>query len=346
MRQHRFAAESRIGVILTLAVAAALVFAPVTPAAAPPVPWPEQPAPGPLFAPEELHVNPTHLSLALFGSSFTPGLGPISATAILKAGHKLEAWNLDGAMTNRYSRISVGVSTLVMNGFAGNTSPLLDLASLQQGEQLNCWLLIDTDRFRPIPKEWWLVVQDSRGLFVGNPESLTYSRVLARALYTSPQAFASVTRRDITFTHLFQDPERYRGVVVHVEGRLLRINRYEPPPEATEAGVTDLYEAWIFNEQFGASPYVVVFPAWPKDLSRELLGKGKIGNGQRDQQVRVKVDAYFFKKFRYRDQKGDRDTPLLIGHTLELSTGPPGAHRRIGSQVGSRMKGRGIGEKA
>jgi hypothetical protein len=141
-----------------------------------------------------------------------------------------------------------------------------------------------------------------------------YARVLLRANYTSSRALRGAVRKDVTYSHLSEDPARYRGGVVHVAGRLLRVNRYAPPFEAADAGVNDVYEAWVFPEQLGANPYCVVFTEWPDALPRDLLGAAKI-----DRPVQVAIDGYFFKKFRYKsnDRRGnERDAPLVIGHGL------------------------------
>lgn len=309
---------------LPLVIAAALVSAVCARAAAPPVPLPEAPAPGPLFNPDQIHVNPLHLSLAVFGSTAQPITGRLVALGGIYAGEQHRAWSLDGPLTNRYNRISLGAATLVLggSGVIPGTSALTQIANLEAGHRLDCWALIDTDRFRALPNDWLREVTDNRPIGAGGVEADIYSRVLIRAHYTSSAAFRQAARSDVTYTHIFAEPERYRGVVVRVEGRLLRVNRYDPPHEATEAGVNDLYEAWIFNEQLGANPYCVLFSEWPADLPRKLLGQNKIPGV-----IKVALDGYFFKKYRYKanDRYGsERDAPLVIGHgLLVLSTNAP-----------------------
>lgn len=302
-----------------VACLAALALAAPAVAVAPPpaAPVEEAPGPGPLFAPNEFHTDPLHMAMTVLGAPGAPRTGLLASVAALYAGEQTKAWNLEGALTNRYSRVSLAAATLVSNATA---SPLTKLATLKYGEQLDCWTMLDTDRFRALPPEWLAAVTDGPGISVGGLEAEMYARVLVRAYYTSPRAFAKAARRDVTYTHVMTEPERYRGTVVRVEGRLLRINRYAPPPEAEAAGLSELYEAWVFNEQLGANPYCLVFSAWPKGLSTDLLGQPKI-----QQPIRVAFDGFFFKSYNYKskDRSGTRrDAPLVVGHTLIVeSTG-------------------------
>jgi len=206
---------------------------------------------------------------------------------------------------------------MVLNGAGGatlGTGAICGLATIRQGEDLSCWTLIDTDVFRALPQTWLAKIKDSRDIYSGTDETIVYSQVVALAYYTSQAAFAQVARRDLTFSHIYGEPARYRGQVIHVEGRLLRLKRYAPPDEALEAGVSNLYEAWIHPEEFGAVPYVVILPAWTPGLSEDLLTKDKI-----EQYIRVSVDAYFFKKWLYPNRDGrEVEAPFLIGHSLVL----------------------------
>lgn len=327
IRQLRTLLVCRRESLRILAMAAALLLAQSVEGAAPPPALPEEPAPGPLFNPEEIHVNPLHLSLGIVGATAQDRTGLLSALGGLYAGEQHRAWNLEGPMTNRFSRISLGTATLVLGGFrnlAGGT-PLTQVANLRAGHDLDCWALMDTDRFRKIPNDWLSEVTDSQPVGAGGVEAEIYSRVLTLANFTSSRAFAKAARRDVTYVHVFNEPERYRGTVVHVAGRLLRVNRYDPPFEAAQAGVNDLYEAWVFNEQVGANPYCLIFSEWPDDLPREILGESKV-----EGVIRVSMDGYFFKKYRYRanDRYGTmRDAPLVIGHGLILvSRNAPGTN--------------------
>src|SRR5260370_144714 len=50
-------------------------------------------------------------------------------------------------------------------------------------------------------------------------EFLAYNYLLVLAHKTPAQALARGARRDLTFAHLFEEPKKYRGQIVHIEGR-------------------------------------------------------------------------------------------------------------------------------
>lgn len=303
--------------LAALAVLALVLAVGVVGAAGPPIRWAEARAPGPLLVWQEPALDPVGMALTAFGTTTAPIARPLALTGALYLGEQARAWQLEGPLTMRFTRISLGASTLALTGFGAvpGSRALSALGVLQVGHHLDCWALIDTDRFRALPREWLSQITDSQAIGVGGVEAEIYSRVLIRAHYTSTRAFAQAARREVTYRHIFHEPERYRGTVVHVEGKLVRIDRFDPPYEATLAGVSDLYEAWINTEQIGSNLYCVVFTEWPEGLSRELLGQSKV-----ERPIRVSFDGYFFKKYRYqaRGRGQERDAPLLLGHGLTV----------------------------
>src|SRR5207302_5396320 len=126
--------------------------------------------------------------------------------------------------------------------------------------------------------------------------------VLARK--TSERALARGARRDVTYAHLWEEPGKHRGQIIHVEGRLRRLRKFDASRIAVKEGVPVLYEAWVFEEQYYHNPYCVIVSELPRGL--------RVGDKLDD---RAGFDGYFFKRYRY--QAGDtvRDAPLLIGRT-------------------------------
>jgi hypothetical protein len=136
-------------------------------------------------------------------------------------------------------------------------------------------------------------------------EAQAYNYLLVQAAATPMAAFAKSARRDVTFAHLFEEPSKYRGQVVHIEGRLGRLRRFDAPRIAVRQGVPVLYEGWIFGDAYFSNPYCVIATAVPKSIPLgETLNQ------------RVGFDGYFFKRYRYKAGDGWRDAPLLIGHAL------------------------------
>jgi hypothetical protein len=148
----------------------------------------------------------------------------------------------------------------------------------------------------------------------GGDEAKAYSRTLLAAHTNSPEALANSARRDVKFIHLFEEPAKFRGQVIHVEGRLKRVTRYDPPTTLkTTFDIQNLYEGWIFDPEIsGANPMCLIFTDLPPGLT-----------AQEKMEARVGFDGYFFKKYRYKSGDGWRDAPLLIGHTLTLHALPP-----------------------
>jgi hypothetical protein len=143
-------------------------------------------------------------------------------------------------------------------------------------------------------------------------EYQAYCEALVKASQSSPRAFADSANPELTYAHLFTEPHKYRGQVVHFEGRLKRVRRFDAPLMLAQAGVKDLYEGWLFSsERYGANPVCLVFTELPPGM--------KVAE---DTWYPVSFDGYFFKKYRYK--AGDtgpgqaREVPLLIGRSPVL----------------------------
>jgi hypothetical protein len=160
----------------------------------------------------------------------------------------------------------------------------------------------------------------SRAYLILCDEWECYCDAVAKAAKTPPQVFAEYARPELTYAHLFNQPQEYRGQVVHFEGQLHRVRRYDPPMLLTQAGVQHLYEGWMFAKVYGANPVCVVFTDLPPGVPvAEQMN------------VQAAFDGYFFKKYRYKaaDSKPGtaREVPLLIGHgpVLQQATAEVGS---------------------
>ncbi len=165
--------------------------------------------------------------------------------------------------------------------------------------------------------------------YENNPteEAKAFCQALIAANQTSAQAFANSARHDVTFAHLFEEPEKYRGQVVHFEGRVRRVRRFDPPNEVKGDvfGINNLYEAWIFDPEIhGANPVCLVFTQLP----RGVPVKEKV-------EIPVAFDAYFFKRYRFEAKDGWHDCPLFIGHTLTVRKAPAPASDSVVRSISS-----------
>jgi hypothetical protein len=136
-------------------------------------------------------------------------------------------------------------------------------------------------------------------------EFTAYNYLLELAHGTPVEAFARSARRDLTFAHFFEEPGKYRGEVVHVEGRLRRLRRFDAPRLAWTSGIRHVYEGWIFDpEIYAANPVCLIFTELPPGWKVEE---------RIDPPLPVAFDGYFFKRYRYKAADTWRDAPLLIG---------------------------------
>jgi hypothetical protein len=260
--------------------------------------------------------KPEHLAALTVTAPCTARIGPWSALSAVYAGASLDVpvWDLRGTFSTKPGRISVGAGMVFMTATGPPaTAPLVELAVLQAGEHRECWELINTDEVRPIAKYFLTpgFIRDRTGIYNGSPECEAYWNFLVQAHYTSAKAFAKAARRDVTYVHLFNEPEQYRGDVIRVSGRLIKLSRFDPPMEARAAGVSDLYEGWIMTDAFGENPVCIAFTDLPTGLTVD---------SQRKYNDAVSFDGYFYKRYRYKaydNKKANeyRDAPLLIGRS-------------------------------
>ena len=99
-------------------------------------------------------------------------------------------------------------------------------------------------------------------------------------------------------SHLWERPELYRGIPIHLLGTALRVVRYES--KLSKDGW--LYEAWIITPEALRVPYVGVFEDAPKGLP---IG-GNISE-------RVVFNGYFLKIMKYDAADVARGAPVLVG---------------------------------
>ncbi|MGH7172466.1 MAG: hypothetical protein ACRELF_13445 [Gemmataceae bacterium] len=267
-----------------------------------------------------IEIKPIQLAALTLTAPCTPRIGPWSALSVVYAGANPDepVWGLRGEFSTKAGRINFGAKMAFLSGFGPPaTTPLTELTMLLACEQRDCWELINTDEVRPFPKYFLADIRDRRGIFNGDLEYEGYWQVLVQSHYTSAKAFARAARRDLTYVHLFNEPERYRGQVVHVAGRLMRHKgrlflAFPAPMEARAAGVGTLYEAWIKTDAFGENPVCVAFTDLPDGLNAD---------DARQYDGEVGFDGYFYKRYRYKatdSRKANefRDAPLLVGHSL------------------------------
>ena len=138
-----------------------------------------------------------------------------------------------------------------------------------------------------------------------NPrENPAYAELLQRVRAATPETLEKVARRDVVFSQLFDNPARYRGLPIHVEGTALRVLAQE----VTDSKIFPkgkYYEAYIVTPDSQNFPWVLVFEDAPADLTV----------GDRLWQ-RVEFNGYFFKWMPYQSGKAGQvflNSPILVG---------------------------------
>jgi hypothetical protein len=129
-------------------------------------------------------------------------------------------------------------------------------------------------------------------------DNAAYALLLERARTRAPAELAKQSRRDILMTHLWERPERYRGVPIHLDGTALRVIRYESKLSKTGW----LYEAWINTPDTGRYPYTCVFEEPPTGFP--------IGPNLSE---RVVFNGYFLKIMKYEAADVARGAPVVVG---------------------------------
>jgi hypothetical protein len=221
-------------------------------------------------------------------------------------------------------------ATLVGMGVQGGAAAPAELAVMAAGHKGHLWVLSDVESAPTLREVYLKGVTDSQPIADGKGdrrskvELAAYIRALNYAALTPQHAFATSARENVTYAHLCEEPSKYRGDVIHIEGRLKRVRRFDPPFAADL--VKELYEAWIFVKERGSEPACLLFTELPEGLS--VTEKTEMP---------VAFDGYFFKRYRYKAADSGpnraREAPLLIGHTLVLK-GPVAATPAADSAAG------------
>jgi hypothetical protein len=127
-----------------------------------------------------------------------------------------------------------------------------------------------------------------------------YRKLIEQAEAQTPAELDRKSRRDVLSIQIWEQPDRYRGVPIHLLGTVLRVLTYES--KLARSG--RLYEAWMVTSDSQRNPYVCVFEDAPRGFP--------IGDNLSE---RVVFNGYFLKLMKYQSGKdlGFYVSPLLIG---------------------------------
>ena len=252
---------------------------------------------------------------------FPTGGEAYGEAAVLTAAKALRRWELpEPVVIDRQEQAAVGAAALFQNGLVAGTQAPTELAYLLAGQDMRFWTFFDPDIVRPIPQEALDMVQD-RTPIPKDPENReldAYFDMIIYANRTAPAALDAAALKDEgLFAKVLHDPEKYRGQVLHFEGRLKKLRQFPAQAMAMQGGATEYYEGYLSVDAWQDDPVFFICTELPPGLKpAETLD------------IPASVSGYFYKVFRYKaadtkETHKDRLAPLVIGHTITLQ-GPAG----------------------
>ncbi|WP_422929946.1 hypothetical protein [Singulisphaera sp. PoT] len=135
---------------------------------------------------------------------------------------------------------------------------------------------------------------------IGLRDMAAYKKLLQQAEKRTPVELDKESRRDVLSIQIWEHPNSYRGVPIHILGTVLRVMTYES--KLVPSG--RLYEAWMVTSDSQRNFYVCVFEDAPKGFP--------VGDNISE---RVVFNGYFLKLMKYQSGKdlGYYSSPVLIG---------------------------------
>jgi len=242
-----------------------------------------------------------------FAVALLAATADVQAESLATVGATLAGQGVHGPLATGPALVAVDCFGIVPSPEAAEPFEPQPPKPVDKAEPLLAHLIQGVRDDQPFAKNW----------IESEDEQFAFSKVLFVASGISAEAFRNGARTDLTYAHVFNQPSKYRGQVVHVEGTLRRLRRFDPPATAKAAGVANLYEGWIFDpNRFGADPWCIVFTDLPTGIT---LGERL--------NYSVAFDGYFFKRYRYESQGTRKGTkpkdwpraPLLVGRTVTLA---------------------------
>jgi hypothetical protein len=186
---------------------------------------------------------------------------------------------------------------------------------------------IASDLLLPLRPDWLNDIVDDRpmpNLNAKSPLELpkstvalyqAYSQALVNASFATPEMFNAAAKENehVTFSHLWEKPNLYRGKVIPLRGRLIKLVKHDAAPvPALEQGVKQFYEGWVVGPTKGANPFVVIFIDAPEGLKpADKMRKN------------VYFEGFFLTKYRYLTEDDKKHklppiAPILIGKTITV----------------------------
>jgi hypothetical protein len=241
------------------------------------------------------------------------------------------------ARADRESRIAMAAMSVLSAGDGSTAGGFAQASLLCAGERAHCWTVEDASQVPALDPRYLDSVKDNTMMprlllgddDQGTSEIIAYYDAIIKASKTSLDRFRASLVPDTTYVHLNNEPGRYRGRVVSLEGMLRRVRRFEPSLYEKQNGVKNVYEVWLIDEKH-PQPDREELEVNPKSdkkvypaailLCTELPPGIKVAE-EVTGQVPVTFIGYFFKRYLYKPaevkKKGSfRAAPMLIGQII------------------------------
>jgi len=177
-----------------------------------------------------------------------------------------------------------------------------------QNSKANQTIQIDPDRLKD--------VKDNT-LGIRRVEKDAYDYLLAQARDAAPGVLEHAALRNVDFTVLMLDADRFRGQPITVDGQLRRLMPFTAA--SNRYSLTDLYEAWIFTSVSGTNPYRIICTNIPAGLPQGM---------SLDPPPHVRTTGFFFKRYSYAAGEDRFHTaPLLLANSLRWFPAEAASHQ-------------------
>ena len=157
-----------------------------------------------------------------------------------------------------------------------------------------------------IPRPLLDEIEDQR-VGILRKEQPAFDAMLDRLDDLTSEELRKASASDIGYRVVNVEPEQYRGRLVTLTGTARRSRVFRAGDDDTPK----LFDTWLFTEDSGNNPWVVVSPELPPELP--------VGENL---EVQVEVTGYFFKRYGYATAYGLHVAPMLIARTLQVAPKP------------------------
>lgn len=157
---------------------------------------------------------------------------------------------------------------------------------------------------------------------------LPYYHLVSIAAQTPPDVLVehALPESEITFAHLWTEPEQHRGKLIYLKGHLRGLKRFDTTTnkELNRSGVATLYQGDMFTPAAHPKPYIIIVPSVPEGMP---LGANLAEN--------VTFAGFFLKLWRYKSADDiDRAAPLMIGRMITWTPAPrPDSRHRLSAYL-------------